>query len=362
MTPTLSRRSPRGRLRLILFGLCVVGAFALTGCGQPDEIAAYDTPKPDIKESAGKNRLLAAVFLHEDTAWHIKLVGPVPEMKDHEAAFRDFLKTIRFNKEGKPTWTVLEEWKRLPNRSSRFAAFQIGTGTKALELTVVPLPAANGDLNILQNVNRWRRLLHRQPIDEPALEQFQSTLVIDGKKIPLFDLSGSGSGKTPRDPDEPEVIEVTPSKLKSYDSPSGWVKTDRQDPNAAKVGVRREAAFDVIEGNLRAEVTVIPLPNTGPGAVRPNLDRWAEQVGLPRLTDEQAQKLVTPLTVDGIEQCFQIDLVGPTGATRQEILAAIVVLGDKIWTFKMSGPAELVTRQKETFVKFVKSAKFEGGR
>ncbi len=229
-------------------------------------------------------------------------------------------------------------------------------------MTVVRIPAPKGDLNLLLNVNRWRRQLHRQPIEEETLAQFKHTIVVDGKDVPLIALTGSGSGKTDRQPDEPQVVEVATSSLTKYDTPAGWVKTDEQDPAAMKVGVRREAAFKVADGNMSALVTVIPMPNTGRGAIRPNLDRWADQVGLPPLSDDDAQSRLKPLTVDGRDTCFLIDLVGPPGAERKEILAAVVALDDKIWTFKMIGPPDLVTRQKAVFEAFVRSAKFEGGR
>ena len=343
--------------------LCALAALTLGGCGQPEGVTDYDTPKPDTKETPGKNRLLAAIFLcNDDMAWHFKLVGPMQQMTEHEREFLDFLQTIRFDKKGQPTWDVPQEWSRLPNRQGRFAAFQIGSGKTALELTVVPLPAEKGDINLLPNVNRWRRLMHRQGIDESTLEQFKRTIVVDGKQVPLVDLTGSGSGKTPRDPDEPEVIEATPSSLTKYDTPPGWVETKEQDPEAAKVGVKRAAAFNVSDGNLTALVTVIPMPNTGLGAIRANLDRWAKQIGLAPLNEKELKDRLNPIIVDGIDKCFLIDLVGRADSGREEILAAVVVLNDKLWTFKMKGPAELVTRQKAAFESFVMSAKFEGGR
>ncbi len=128
MAPTFRRFSPPVSRRPYRLAWLLLGALAAclpVGCGQPDEIAAYDVPKPDTKETEGKNRLLVAILLGPDeTAWHFKLVGPRQQMGDHESAFLEFLQTVRFDKKGEPTWTVPKGWEREPNRRSQLRRFQ----------------------------------------------------------------------------------------------------------------------------------------------------------------------------------------------------------------------------------------------
>ncbi len=170
-------RLPGGGLAFRQLGLALFAIAVLipAGCNKPEDVTAYDVPKIDNQETLGKNRLLAAVFLNNETAWHFKLVGPMQEMGEHEREFLKFLNSVRFDKDGKPTWSIPDGWEREPDRRSRFAAFLIGKGLAALELTVVPLPAVEGDINLLNNVNRWRRLMHRQPLDQASLAQILAT-------------------------------------------------------------------------------------------------------------------------------------------------------------------------------------------
>ncbi len=153
-------------------------------------------------------------------------------------------------------------------------------------------------------------------------------------------------------------MEVTPSSLKPFDPPTGWVKTEEQAPKEGGIIVHRAAAFKVSEGGSEALVTVIPMETAGVEDLRANINRWAKKVGLKDLTDKQIADLINEISVDGIDQCITVDLVGP----KDEMLAVLVPLSDKVWVFKMTGPSELVTRQKKTFLEFVQSVKFEGGR
>jgi hypothetical protein len=90
-------------------------------------------------------------------------------------------------------------------------------------------------------------------------------------------------------------------------------------------------------------------------------DRWAKQIGLPGLSEEQLRRQIEEIFVDG-NLGHLVALVGPEGPDRQATLAVMAIRTGRYWFFKMTGPARLVSAQKSAFEAFVKSVKFEGGR
>jgi hypothetical protein len=133
-----------------------------------------------------------------------------------------------------------------------------------------------------------------------------------------------------------------------YTKPDGW-----KEPERKKSG--RLAEFVVADDRGMAEVTVTSFPGDV-GGVAANVNRWRDQVGLPGVSEAEARRAATPLTVGGLEGGF-VDLTGPDG--RQRLLVVLVPRGERTWFFKMLGPAELVSRQKSAFEAFVKSVQFE---
>ena len=69
----------------------------------------------------------------------------------------------------------------------------------------------------------------------------------------------------------------------------------------------RKAAFNIQEGHKNAEVTVIDFPTTaGPQItdVSANMMRWAGQVGLSGLSEEELGKLLKKIEIAGKEATF----------------------------------------------------------
>src|SRR6185437_12172899 len=124
-------------------------------------------------------------------------------------------------------------------------------------------------------------------------------------------------------------------------------------------GEMRYAAYLVNE-NPQVQFTVIPLPMEA-GELLPNVNRWEHQLGLPPSPVEKLGSIVKTATVNGLD-VKSVDLTGPesaagTGAARQRMLAAMVPAGGRIWFFKMSGPVDVVAKQKENFDGFLASLK-----
>jgi hypothetical protein len=88
--------------------------------------------------------------------------------------------------------------------------------------------------------------------------------------------------------------------------------------------------------------------------VTANVQRWAAQVGVP--IDDHLAKLVEEIDIDGTKGSY-VKLVGDDSG--QAMLAAMVVKGEKVWFFKLTGAAKLVEAQAENFHKFIDSTKFK---
>lgn len=142
--------------------------------------------------------------------------------------------------------------------------------------------------------------------------------------------------------------EDEPRALPAFRVPKGWQEQ--------KVALPAATRFQIVDGKRQASVVVIEAG----GGLAANVNRWREQLGLKALADEDAKKALKPLKVDGIDG-YRFDLTGPdvpeTGAVR--IRAVIVVLGERVWFFKLMGPASLVENQAATFDGFIDSVRFK---
>jgi len=139
-------------------------------------------------------------------------------------------------------------------------------------------------------------------------------------------------------------------KLK-YTLPDGWKEK--------ALTQMRVASFEVSENGKTADVSVIPLGGTSGGDAA-NVNRWRGQVGLPPLDEDALAKLAEKAEVAG-QPADLYDLAGtaPGSGEPERILGAILHGGDTIWFYKMTGDADLVEKQKNNFIAFLKSVDFE---
>lgn len=119
----------------------------------------------------------------------------------------------------------------------------------------------------------------------------------------------------------------------------------------------RVASFEVVENGKTADVSVIPLSGAAGGDAA-NVNRWRGQVGLQPLPEEELGKLAEKVQVAG--QVADLYDLASESDDSQRILALILHQGDTAWFFKMAGDADLVAKQKDAFIAFLKSLAFEG--
>jgi len=341
--------------------LAVLAGLALllqSGC-QNDEIRSYQVAKPEKIEL----RLLAAMFQHGERTWFIKLMGPAAEVNEHKEAFDRFLQSVQFSDKTETpiTWTVPEGWREERGSKLRYATFHLESKNQSLEVTVVALGREAGTL--LANVNRWRGQIGLAPATQAELGKVSKEVKVHGVAGTLVDMAGKAvpmaAMTAPPNPGRaaplaarsaPEDGQASPFK---YALPQGWKALGAK-------GAMNLATFEISDGDRLARVTVLPLGGQAGGLVE-NVNRWRGQLGLDRVGDAEVRKEVRQIQVAGAAADY-VDLLGPqtAGAERQRILAVIVPRGDSTWFFKMSGPADLVAKQKSAFEAFMSSVQFAG--
>ena len=130
-------------------------------------------------------------------------------------------------------------------------------------------------------------------------------------------------------------------ELFTYTAPAGW----------------KEVPSDVQFRDLTlqagsAEVTVTKFPGSVGGLLM-NVNRWRGQVGLSPVQDLSQQPLTDRKVAGGAAQ--RLDLVGSDG---KAMAVVIVPRGALTWFLKISGSAEELKAQGESFDRFVDSAGF----
>lgn len=118
----------------------------------------------------------------------------------------------------------------------------------------------------------------------------------------------------------------------------------------------RLASYEVKgEKEAVADISLIVLGGAA-GGILDNVNRWQSQLGQPELTAESLAQKAQPME-SPLGKMTLVDLQGlPQGgdpAKDGRIVAAIVSRGDMTLFFKMRGNAELVSAQKEAFVKWI---------
>jgi hypothetical protein len=358
-------------------------ALAVTGCQDQEQIQQYtvaksealneriETPSADAEHAArtlSPARTLGAIVPHAGQTWYFKLTGPDAAVAAQEAAFREFLETVKFSG-GEPAWTLPEGWRDRESAGGsmgfeRFATVVVPAEDASLELTVIPLKTPEGDLedDLLRNINRWRDQLALPPLAKSDLADEAERLTIGGEAGTLVNIAGqagqaggmsrapfAGSGREPGlahppippagQPDQP----AGDSLPIAFEAPETW--------KPGRSGGLRLASFEATNGGETAEITVIVL---APQELRPNVDRWRGQVGLEPASQAQFDKDVRPVEVDGADGHL-VEVFGP----EEAILGAILDHGGQSWIFKLQGPVRLAEQERERFEAFVRSVKFK---
>lgn len=181
--------------------------------GQPAQLFDMAGVPPEENE---KQRILAALLSRNDTTWFFKMTGADALVQQQKASFIGFLKDISFpsgsvgagnmaaggpvplpptdvtanSAQGpiaKPSWTVPAGWQERPAGMMQVAKFAVAGDKGKAEVSVAAFPGETG--GTLANVNRWRKQLGLEPVDEAALSKLTTPLDLSGTKALLVDMA-----------------------------------------------------------------------------------------------------------------------------------------------------------------------------
>jgi hypothetical protein len=304
--------------------------------------------------------MLGAIIPHGDEVWFLKMQGPEKVIAAHKAAFDQVLRSFRFlEQKDKPVdWTTPSGWTSRPEKENRYATLVLDDKETPLELSVTRLPGAG---SVTANVNRWRNQLGLYPVTWADLPRVTTQVKLNSVTAICTDFVGVSNkpAAMARGDDQPQrqvpAAEAPAGPPLEYTTPNGWVALP--DRGGAFPPV---VAFRVVDGGQEATIAVTRL--SGQIGLADNVDRWRNQVGLPKASPEDLKREVGTFTVSGIASPY-VDLLGPNSARGgpQRMLVAAVTRGASTWYFKLLGSADLVGRQKPAFEAFLSSVRFKGG-
>ena len=282
------------------------------------------------------------------------------------------------------TYTLPPGWTEAESSSVSVASFAIKSGSAEANVAITPLPNLAGREAMV--VNMWREQAGLAPIEEAELAKTLEPVEVGGKKGQMFEVLGAKEGGAPMrivtafyheagaswfyklQGDEALVAAQKPAFVEflktvrvkegaapaadtssappapefQWKVPAGWQTLT---PGNMQVG-----KFAVPEKDgAKAEVFVSIFPNDTGGTLA-NVNRWAQQLGLPAVDDAGLANITAPLD-PATPDAVLIDLKTDARA----LLGAIVPRDGKWWFYKLFGDASAVSAARESFIAFAKT-------
>ncbi len=142
--------------------------------------------------------------------------------------------------------------------------------------------------------------------------------------------------------------------IPKWDVPAGWQTLPLTGVRVGNFAINSPAG-------LTAEMAVTSFPGTVGGDLQ-NVNRWREQIHLPPIDEAALSAVVQSLTTDA-GTFHWVDLVSDAplieGKHLSRILGAWLKQPGRVWFFKLSGEAALVATQREAFMAFLRSVRFD---
>lgn len=360
--PSLAR-GVRCRLACIV---CFLFSLMSVGCGDEADIVTYPAPK-------------------EPPPAPIRAALPQPPPTAVSAAL---------------TWTPPDGWTQQKSDGMRVATIKNTDADQPIEIAVTQFPGDVG--GVTANVNRWRRELQLDPVDDAQAESLAPALA--GGRLPgrLIDLIGAEAPTAAEPPSrmlvawfqhsgqswffklraaEPAVA----ANLESFLQLARSVHPTQSDqpniaaaPNSAEakrfnagllrgavpVGWRmvvppkppRLLSMTVDRNGQTAELAVTRFPGDVGGELA-NVNRWRNQLGLTPVADA-AQQESRKLDLNGAPTTIYHFTAEGEAPGRSRMIVAVIQRGDMSWFIKLTGPADLLQTQAGAFVDFLTQLRF----
>lgn len=294
------------------------------------------------------------------------------------------------------TWETPEGWEELPATQMRLANFRVA-GDPNAECYLSVLGGEGGGL--LANINRWRKQMDLEPMDEAALAALPRKPLL-GKDAAYVALRGTYKGMQGdrSDADYMLVGLVSVQGGQSYfvrmTGPAAVIENETarfdafcaslQEAPGASVAAAAPAAqglqWDTPAGWEQApakpmrlvtytarggtcECRAFVLSGVA-GGVDANINRWREQMNRPPLSTEELAALARwpVLGREAVYVEIQGDYTGMTGETQpgQLFLGVVAPYKDSTLFVIMVGPEAEMAQEKDNFAAFCKSMRQNG--
>jgi hypothetical protein len=368
-------------MRVWRYALVIV-AVALAGCDR-EQIKVQQVPKDSDQTAQAQQTPVDASSMPADPHAGMDMTGmgggAQPQVK----------------------WKLPSGWKEKDLGRMRVGSFDAGKEGQAADVSIVPLQMPSGAKMELDNYNLWRESMALPPVDKVesqpvAIGSEQGKLydVADSKSPKhilaavlekdgltwYFKMSGDDAVVKEQKPAFMDFLksisfEAAPGKAMGISEaakvmgmaeaipadasakpvaslPAGW----KDIPNPPMLLAKYEIAG---AGDAKAEVNVSQLAGTG-GGVMPNVTRWrVQQLGLPPISEEDLSKTAQSIDVAGRKGTL-VDMTGTDSKTgkKARLIGIIVPETSDTWFYKLMGDTQIVEQQKDTFTKFIQTAKF----
>ena len=341
-------------MRLSIVAVLTCAILAATGCGPSLEVERYQVPKP-----TPPTRMLGAMVPVKGGAWFFKLEGPSGLVANHVEDFWKFIESVRFREQtGEPVLNNLPDgWTLAPPQMGQMRYATVKLNTKfPLEVAVSTFEQMNmSDEEFrLANINRWRRLLSKEEVDDiDELDEVVDRRQMGDLEALCVDISGEKSSRRAAMPPVASAPPPAAGDDPAFDAPQGWEKLPPKMFSIVTFGLPDP------EGDAESDPPVVTISQVG-GGLAVNAARWYGQVKLPapKSPDELASQLKPIEDAQGDAQLLVLS--SDEQPTAKTLAIAIMNHDGRDWYVKFTGPRRVWEQQQEAFVALVKSIDFTG--
>ncbi len=347
------KTGPRGRWGWLCLGLAM-----LAGCGR-EQIRVYTAPKdvpPSVMAAneASPTATEAASRARPQISW--KLPAGWTDGGANGISMASFRILGGAGKEASVSITEMDNWKgREAMLVNMWRSSGAGLGTLSEDEAVKQLHQVDfaGEPGLLFEVSGTNKVEVAGKTNDAAVKIITAILhdpdgswfcklsgdpaVVDGQRPAFLDFIKSIS-----------FIAATPPPVLAGGQKYNWKVPGEW--KAVAAGDMQVARFSVPEkGGAKADVFVSVFPSDT-GGMLANINRWRRQVNLGPVEEPALKGLIAPLDPAN-PGAVLVDLSNGD----QRLIGSIVPRQGTYWFYKLSGSAEAVAPEKESFVEFVKS-------
>jgi hypothetical protein len=340
------------------FVLCFIPlvCFAV-GCQKPAAQPYYAPVERTFDAQPSPDRLMGAFVPRGQYLWTFKAVGPADQIAQNEAAFLAFLKTLKFEKDEElPTWELPAGWEVTKEdpvaRMGRYITIKL-PDAKDVDFAVSRAESPSDTITkvfLASNLTRWRgQLENREPVRANEYDELVGHVDAAGVDVHTVSVYGvfRGGPMAPRR----QASEAAPKRKPAqadfkYEVPEGWTPTAG---NSMRI-----LSYEIIgENDTKAEVSLSMLgPFSDAHTLLSNVNRWRGEAKLADIDDAAAAAL--PKIKIGEDEAVLVEAIAEAEGGKS-VIGAICDKGSQVWFVKLFGPAALVSREKENFLKFTSS-------